>query len=104
VIHNLLLNPRITEDLVVRVAARRPARAETLREIWASRRWSVRRRVRLALAQNPYIEPEIAVRILPLLSVPDLKAIAENSTLHGAVRDAAKAFIRTRRKARSPSK
>ena len=52
VIRNFLLNPRITEDLVVRVAARRPARAETLREIWESRRWSVRRRVRLALASS----------------------------------------------------
>ena len=37
-IRNALLNPRLTEPLVVRIAARRPARPEPLVEIWRSPR------------------------------------------------------------------
>ncbi len=98
VIRNLLLNPRLTEDLVVRIAARRPAIPKTLREIWSSRRWSVRRRVRVALARNPYLEPEVALKILPLLGGADLRGVAEDTTLHAAVRDAARQLIAKRRR------
>jgi hypothetical protein len=97
VVGNLLLNPRLTEDLVVRVAARRPARAEALRQIWNSARWSTRRRVKLALAHNPYAEPEVVLKILPLLGGPDLRGVAEDSTLHPIVRAAARRLIETRR-------
>ena len=50
VIDHLLENPRITEDDVVRIAARRPIPASTLERIHASRRFATRPRVLFAMA------------------------------------------------------
>ena len=46
VVRNVLINPRLTDDGVVRIAARRPARPEPLIEIWHSPRWGSRPRGR----------------------------------------------------------
>ncbi len=66
VIRQLLENPRLTEDDVMRLATRRPARSETISAIAQSQRWMRRSRVRLALLLNPGSPPAIAV---PLLAV-----------------------------------
>ncbi len=66
VIRQLLENPRLTEDDVVRLATRRPARAETISAIAQSQRWMRRSRVRLAILLNPGSPPSLAV---PLLAV-----------------------------------
>lgn len=86
VIRELLLNPRLTEEGVVRIAARRPARVAVLMEIWRSRRWCVRREVRRALAMNPYCPPEVGLKLLPHLERADLLAIAGDGTLHASLR------------------
>ena len=86
VVHNILLNPRLTESLVVRICARRPIRAEVLRHVYGSRKWSAREKVREAIVQNPYCEPELALKILPTLSQAALKEIAPNQTLHASLR------------------
>ncbi|MBI5548065.1 MAG: hypothetical protein HY901_29650 [Deltaproteobacteria bacterium] len=86
VIRELLLNPRLTEDMVLRIVSRRPARVPVLMEIWRSTRWSVRRRVRQALAMNPYTPPEVALKVLPQLTREDLSAIASDGALHPSVR------------------
>lgn len=89
VIRELLLNPRMTEGLVVRIAARRPAKPETLMEIQRSPKWSVRMGVRKALAMNPFTPAEIALKILPHLLLGELKQIANDRTLHPNVRELA---------------
>jgi hypothetical protein len=66
VIRQLLENPRLTEDDVVRLATRRPARRETISAIAQSQRWMRRSRVRLAILLNPGSPPTFAV---PLLAV-----------------------------------
>ncbi len=76
VIRSLLGNPRITEDDVVRLAARRPGRAEVLAEIARSTRWAHGPRVRIALVVNPGTPPEIAARIAGLLLRPELDLVA----------------------------
>ena len=93
VVRNVLINPRLTEELVVRIAARRPARPEPLVEIWHSARWSVRPAVRRALAFNPYLPPEVGTKIVPLLSLADLKELARDSAVHQALREQAKALL-----------
>ncbi|MHB8878699.1 MAG: hypothetical protein ACYC8T_33790 [Myxococcaceae bacterium] len=93
VVRNVLLNPRLTEDLVVRIAARRPARPEPLIEIWRSARWSVRHAVRRALVFNPYLPPEVGAKIVPLLSTTDLAELAQDSGVHEALRDQARALL-----------
>jgi hypothetical protein len=66
VIRELLTNPKLTEDDVVRLAARRPARAEILRQLARSPRWLRRSRVRLALLFNPGCPPELSIPLLGL--------------------------------------
>ncbi|MFB1482946.1 hypothetical protein [Corallococcus sp. RDP092CA] len=89
VLRNVLINPRLTEDLVVRIAARRPARPEPLVEIWKSPRWSVRPKVRRALAFNPYLPPEVGAKLVPLLGTPDLRELVEDAGLLPALRQQA---------------
>lgn len=89
VLRNVLINPRLTEELVVRIAARRPARPEPLIEIWKSPRWSVRHAVRRALAFNPYLPPEVGAKLVPLLNTKDLRELAADSAVHPALREQA---------------
>ena len=89
VIREVLKNPRLTEALVVRIAARRPARPEPLEEIWRSPRWNMQPAVRRALVFNPYLSPEVAVKIVPLLGLPDLKELATDRNVHLSVREMA---------------
>ena len=65
VIRQLLENPRLTEDDVVRIAARRPARPEVALQLARSPRWLRRPRVRMALLLNPGSPPSV---VMPLLA------------------------------------
>jgi len=86
VIRQLLQNPKVTEADVVRMAARRPAVAGVLRELFRAERWIRRYAVKRTLVMNPYTPGEIAARLLPLLRREDLRAIAVDPTLHARVR------------------
>jgi len=102
VVSEVLQNPRLTEDIVLRIASRRPARAEVLLEIWRSRKWCSRLRVRKALALNPYTPPEVSLKILATLVVGDLRAAAGDGALHPTVRDLARALLAQRLPSRRP--
>lgn len=93
VVRNALLNPRLTEDMVVRIAARRPARPEPLLEIWKSARWSSRHAVRRALAFNPYLPPEVGSKIVPLLGRTDLQELVVDTSVHPSLRHQAKLLL-----------
>jgi hypothetical protein len=96
VVRNILMNPRLDESLVVRICARRPIRAEVFREVWASRKWSSREMIRQAIVQNPYCEPELALKVLPLMAERTLVLVARNLHLHPTVRAAAERLRRKR--------
>ncbi len=89
VIGHLLENPRITEEHVVRIAARRPVAASTLEQVAGCQRFIDRPRVRRALARNPYCPTDVAVRMLAGLPAGDLRAIERDETLHASVRQQA---------------
>ncbi len=89
VIREVLKNPRLTEALVVRIAARRPARPEPLQEIWKSPKWNNRPAIRKALVFNPYLPPETGVKIVPLLGGADMRELAADQKVHLSVRDLA---------------
>ena len=93
VVRNALINPRLTEGVVVRIASRRPARPEPLVEIWNSPRWATRLEVRRALVFNPYLPPEIGAKIVPTLAEADLRVIARDGSLHPDVRAQAQALL-----------
>jgi len=97
VINNLLRNPALTEDWVLRIATRRPIRGAVLLEVARHPRWSARYHVRLALARNPYSPTELAVRMVPELQTTDLREIAMDGTLHEDVCAAAKRELDRRR-------
>jgi hypothetical protein len=85
VIRRCLGNPRVTEDDVIRVAARRPGRGEILAEV-ARSPWARRPRVRLALVLNPATPIEIALRLAGLLLRPELELVARSPAVNAPVR------------------
>jgi len=89
VIRNLLENPRITEADVVRLSAKRPTYPDVQVEIAKSQRWSIRPRIRLALVQNPYTPPTIAVPLLSLLLRHEVESVSRATDLPAIVRAAA---------------
>jgi hypothetical protein len=86
VIHRLLRNPRVLEDDVVRLAARRPGRSDVLAEIARSTKWVHRPRVRMALVMNPATPLEMAARIVGLLLRPELQLVAGSPGVPAPVR------------------
>jgi hypothetical protein len=86
VVRLLLDNPRLTEDDVVKLASKRPGRAEVLAEIARSPRWYRRPRVRLTLALNPATPPEIASMTVGLLARAELVLVASATHVPAAVR------------------
>ncbi|HKQ68922.1 MAG TPA: hypothetical protein VJT73_06275 [Polyangiaceae bacterium] len=93
VIRTLLANPKVVEDDVVRLAARRPGDAEVLSEVARSPRWSHRVRVRMAVVQNPDTPLELAIPLLALLLRPELTAVAGATQLAPALRAAARELL-----------
>lgn len=81
VIRRVLVNPRLTEELVVRLATRRPCPRGVLAEIARSPRWSNRARVRLALVLNPGLPEDIAVRLASLLMRQELALVVSRLPL-----------------------
>ncbi len=85
VICNLLRNPRIREEDVVRMAALRPVALSTLVEIARSPRWSRRTRVRIALTRNPQCPLELKMQLLGALPLASLREIRRDPDLPALV-------------------
>jgi hypothetical protein len=96
VLREVLQNARLTEDLVVRIAARRPALPGPLLEIWRSPRWSVRPAVRRALVFNPYLPPEVGSKIIPLLARLELENLVREASIHPSIREQARSQVEAR--------
>ncbi len=89
VIRNILINPRITESDVVRLAARRPTYPDIQVEIIESLRWSTRPRVRLAIVENPYTPTSVSVPLLSLLMRHEIASVSHATDLPAILRGAA---------------
>jgi hypothetical protein len=85
VIRRCMTNPRLVEDDVVRLAARRPGQPAALAEI-ARSRWVHRPRVRIALVMNPASPIEVVVRLVGLLIRPELTMAAHSPAVAAPVR------------------
>lgn len=88
VIRILLSNPRVTEDDLVRLCARRPISPEVLRQVVLAPRWIVRYRIRVALVKNPHTPLDLALPLAAGLNAQDARAIAGSLELPQALRDA----------------
>ena len=89
VIRQLLENPRLTEDEVVRMVARRPARSEVLAAIAQNGRWLSRPRVRLAVLFNPGSPPAMTMPLLSVCTRNELLDVLRSSDSSGVLRNAA---------------
>jgi hypothetical protein len=96
VLRNLLENPRLTEREVLVAASRRPARPAALEEIFRSKRFGNNRRVRRALALNPYSPPSLGAAALTLLTAPDLREVMRDGHLATEVRAHARRLLAQR--------
>ncbi len=88
VLRILLANPRLTEDDVVAMAAKRPAAREAIVEI--AKAWSRRARVRMAVLLNPGSPAAVCVPLLGLLARPELGEIATAADVPAVVRTTAR--------------
>lgn len=96
VIHNVLLNPRMTEPEVVRLASKRPVAAAVLVEIARSAKWSRRMAVRRALVFNPYTPTALALRLLPFMTRGELLGLTQDTRVHIELARQAASFVSLR--------
>lgn len=94
VIRNLLDNPKMTERDVLKVASKRPASSEVLKEVFNHKKWSARYSIKKALVKNPYTPTWIALGLVNFLLVQDLKEISKDRTLHQDVKNAAEELLK----------
>lgn len=90
----ILANPRITEDDVVFMAARRPVVASLHIEIAQSR--CRHGRVRRAIVLNPGAPTAVTVPLLGLMNARDLSDVAQASDLPNVVRATARELLELR--------
>jgi hypothetical protein len=86
VIRALLGSGRVTEDDIVRLAAKRPCRPDVIAEIARNPRWAHRSRVRMAIALNPDTPIDIATGIVGLLMRQELRLVIEATHVSAGLR------------------
>jgi hypothetical protein len=96
VIRQLLENPRLTEDDVVRIAARRPVRPEAVQAIARSGRWLKRPRVRLAILLNPGSPATVAMPLLAACTRSELIEIVHGVDTSKVLRGTARELLARR--------
>lgn len=86
VIRQLLANPRLTEEDVLSLAARRPCRPDVLKQIARTPRWAHRPRIRMALVLNPDSPLDITAPLVGLLVRQELSLVATSTTVAPVLR------------------
>ncbi len=86
VIRQLLVNPKVTEEDVLSLAARRPCRPDVLTQIARTPRWTHRPRIRVALILNPDTPLEVTAPLVGLLVRQELRLVATSTTVAPALR------------------
>lgn len=86
VIERLLVNPKLTEDDVLTMVVKRPARPDVLSQIARSTRWIHRPRIRRALVLNPDTPTEISGPICGLLLRQELRLVIQATHVPPSIR------------------
>jgi len=93
VIAALLDNPRLTEDLLAPILHSPKTSGAVLALVAADRRWGVRPALQAALARHPATPVATALRLLPLLRKPELRAVAHDPRVAEPVRRRARLLL-----------
>ncbi len=91
-------NAAMTDDEIANVAGSRSVIDEVLTVISRRREWLAKYKICLALAKNPRIPVGVAVKLLPKLSVRDLRAMSKDRNVSDAVRSSAGRLYRIKTK------
>ena len=102
VIRQLLENPKMVEDDAIRLATKRPARQETLRELVRCHRFMSRPRVRMAIIMNPGSPPEIGIPLLGLCNREELRDVLRGTETSLVLRATARELIVRKPPSREP--
>lgn len=86
VLEILFRHPSLTSKYVIRMLARRPQRPEVFRSIVSHPRWLSAGDVQKAIVFNPYAPPGVALKLLPLLRVADIREAANSTQLAPSIR------------------
>jgi hypothetical protein len=93
VISAMLDNPRLTEDILAPVVHAAGTPGPVLAAIAADRRWGTRPALQAALARHPNMPVAAALRLLPLLRKPDLRAVSHDIRVPEAMRQRARVLL-----------
>jgi hypothetical protein len=93
VLRQLLGNPRLTEDDVVRLAARRPLHSAIVETLSESPRWLRRPRVRLALLLNPGTPEAVSMPLLAVCTRCELLDVVHGGDTPLALRGSARELL-----------
>ncbi|MEO8197019.1 MAG: hypothetical protein ABI689_09880 [Thermoanaerobaculia bacterium] len=91
-------NAAMTDDEIAQVAASRSVIDEVLTVISRRREWLAKYKICLALAKNPRIPVGVAVKLLPKLSVRDLRTMSKDRNVSDGVRSSAGRLYRIKTK------
>ncbi|MEO8276760.1 MAG: hypothetical protein ABI639_11125 [Thermoanaerobaculia bacterium] len=95
---SVMNNSAMSEDEIAQVAGSRSVIDEVLTLITRRREWVAKYKVCWALVRNPRIAVGVAVRLLPKLSVRDLRTLSRDRNVSDGVRSAAGRLYRIKTK------
>lgn len=93
VAQKLLANPRLTEDDVVRIAAKSTVAPSVLCQIAASPRWRRQKIVQKALVHNRLLPADFAITLIPFLEHRVMADVARDARLDETVQWAAQVLL-----------
>lgn len=96
VIRQLLQNPKLTEDDVLYLATRRPARLVAIRQIVATPRWFCQPRVRMAILLNPGSPSSTTMPLLALCTRQELSELTQATDASPVLRVTARELLERR--------
>lgn len=99
VITNLLNNPRMTEQDILKIASKRPTSCEILEAIAENKKWVSRYPVKKALIYNPYTPTRISISLMNFLLIQDLEELCQHEALHEEIRKPALDLLKKRKDA-----
>ncbi len=96
VLGQLFENPKLTENDVLRITTKRPARPEALRALARDVRWMSRGRVRLSLVLNPGCPPDVAMPLVSTCRRDELGLILKSTAVSLVIRGVARELLELR--------
>lgn len=88
-----ITSPRITDGEIFLMAGTKTASEDVLRYIYSSREWTKNYKVKLQLVKNPKVPSAVAMKFLSTLRDSELKDLARDKNVPGAVQQMAKKIV-----------